>query len=83
MDLPGVPSAVLEELKAAAREAGLSRLALVGGVVRDWLLHCSHGRHWTGVPDLDWVVEGEAAQLASVLQRRCGSQRITGARSPV
>ena len=39
MDLPGVPSAVLEELKAAAREAGLSRLALVGGVVRDWLLH--------------------------------------------
>ena len=78
MDLPGVPSAVLGELKAAAREAGLSRLALVGGVVRDWLLHSGHGRPWTGVPDLDWVVEGEAAQLAAVLQRRCGSQRVTG-----
>ena len=49
----------------------------MGGVVRDWLLHRRHGRPWAGVPDLDWVVEGEAARLASALQCRFGSQRVT------
>ena len=77
MELPGVPSAVLEALKGAALDAGMPRLALVGGVVRDLLLHRHHGRPWVGVPDLDWVVEGQAARLASVLQDRCGLQRVT------
>ena len=77
MKLPGVPIAVLDDLKAAALDAGMPRLALVGGVVRDWLLHRRHGRPWAGVPDLDWVVEGEAARLASALQCRFGSQRVT------
>ena len=77
MELPGVPSAVLEALKGAALDAGMPRLALVGGVVRDLLLHRHHGRPWVGVPDLDWVVEGQAARLASVLQDRCGPQRVT------
>ena len=77
MELPGVPIAVLDDLRAAALDAGMPRLALVGGVVRDWLLHRRHGRPWAGVPDLDWVVEGEAARLASALQCRFGSQRVT------
>ena len=77
MELPGVPIAVLDDLKAAALDAGMPRLALGGGVVRDWLLHRRHGRPWGGVPDLDWVVEGEAARLASALQCRFGSQRVT------
>ena len=77
MELQGVPIAVLDDLKGAALDAGMQRLALVGGVVRDWLLHRRHGRPWAGVPDLDWVVEGDAARLASVLQTRCGTQRVT------
>ena len=77
MELPGVSSAVLEALKSAALDAGIPRLALVGGVVRDLLLHRCLGRPWADVPDLDWVVEGEAARLAAVLQSRCGSQRVT------
>ena len=77
MELPGVPSGVFEALKGAVREAEMSRLALVGGVVRDLLLHRRHGRPWTGVPDLDWVVEGEASRLAEVLMTRCGPQRVT------
>jgi len=77
MELPGVPIAVLDDLKAAALDAGMPRLALVGGVVRDWLLHQRQGLPWAGVPDLDWVVEGDAAHLAFVLQTRCGSQRVT------
>ena len=77
MELPGVSSAVLEALKSAALDAGIPRLALVGGVVRDLLLHRRLGRPWAGVPDLDWVVEGEAARLAAVLRSRCGPQRVT------
>ena len=38
MDLPAVPSALLDALRAAAMEAGVPRLALVGGVVRELLL---------------------------------------------
>ena len=77
MELQGVPIAVLDDLKGAALDAGMPRLALVGGVVRDWLLHRRQGRPWVGVPDLDWVVEGDAARLASVLQTRCGMERVT------
>lgn len=76
MDLPGVPSSVLEVLQGAARALGIPRLALVGGVVRDQLLHQRCGRAWSGVPDLDWVVEGDAAALVAELVRQFGSQRI-------
>ena len=77
MDLPGVPSSVLEALQAAARSLGIPRLALVGGVVRDQLLHQRCGRVWSGVPDLDWVVEGDAAALVAELGRQHGSERIS------
>ena len=76
MDLPGVPSSVLEALQGAARSLGIPRLALVGGVVRDQLLHQCCGRSWSGVSDLDWVVEGDAASLVAELGRQFGSQRI-------
>ena len=78
MDLPGVPSSVLEALQGAARSLGIPRLALVGGVVRDQLLHQRCGRTWLGVPDLDWVVEGDAAALVAELSSQVGSQRLTG-----
>ena len=77
MDLPGVPSSVLEALQGAARSLGIPRLALVGGVVRDQLLHQRCGGAWSGVDDLDWVVEGDAAALVAELVRQVGSERIT------
>jgi len=62
MQLPGVPPALLQRLVAAA--AG-RRLALVGGAVRDLLLHRVHNDPWRGLPDLDLVVEGHAAEIAA------------------
>ena len=53
-DLPGLPPSLPPLLLAAA--AG-DRLALVGGAVRDLLLHRVHKDPWQGVPDLDLVVE--------------------------
>ena len=43
------------------------RLALVGGVVRDLLLHRHHQDPWRGLPDLDLVVEGSGAALVEQL----------------
>ena len=77
MDLPGVPSSVLEALQGAAQALGIPRLALVGGVVRDQQLHQRCGRAWSGVPDLDWVVEGDDAALVQELSRQLGSDRIS------
>ena len=65
MEIPGVPPQLLEALIAAA--AG-QRLALVGGAVRDLLLHREHNDPWRGLPDLDLVVEGQAADLVERLE---------------
>ena len=60
----GVPPALIDALVAAAAGA---RLALVGGAVRDLLLHHQHRDPWRGLPDLDLVVEGEARHLVERL----------------
>ena len=60
----------LEKLKG-------KRVAIVGGAVRDGLLHERQGRPWAGVPDLDWVLEGDAMGLAAELVKRCGKERVT------
>jgi poly(A) polymerase len=83
MQLPGVPPALLQCLVRAA--AG-RRLALVGGAVRDLLLHRVHNDPWRGLPDLDLVVEGDAAEiaagtppapaLAAALRRDLGPERV-------
>ena len=72
-----MPKRLLEELREAAVSVGVQRLALVGGVVRDLLLHQRFGRDWSGVSDLDCVVEGDAAALAAELVRRCSADRLT------
>ena len=64
-----MPPSLAFELRCAAQDAGVTRLALVGGVVRDLLLHQQHGGPWAGVPDLDLVVEGNALALTEVLMQ--------------
>ena len=87
-ELPGIPPALLELLLQA--QAG-GRLALVGGAVRDLLLHRVHNDPWRGVPDLDLVVEtpllpghpddadvAGAHRLARRLRQRMGPMVVTG-----
>jgi poly(A) polymerase len=64
MEIPDVPKPLLEVLIQAAAGA---RCALVGGVVRDLLLHRHHEDPWRGLPDLDLVIEGRAADLVQRL----------------
>jgi poly(A) polymerase len=51
---PGVPITLWPSLIAAA---GPLRIFLVGGAVRDWLLHHVHLDPWRGLLDLDLVIE--------------------------
>lgn len=64
--LPGLSPRLMALLSEAA---GPDRLALVGGAVRDLLRHQLHNDPWTGLPDLDLVVEdlGAAATAATAL----------------
>ncbi len=64
MQIPDVPQPLLSALK---RAAGTRRCALVGGAVRDLLLHRHHEDPWRGLPDLDLVVEGRAVDLLQPL----------------
>ena len=64
MEIPDVPKPLLEALTQAAAD---KRCALVGGVVRDLLLHRHHEDPWRALPDLDLVVEGRAADLVQRL----------------
>jgi len=66
VQIPDVPPQLLAALVEAA--AG-QRLALVGGVVRDLLLHRHHQDPWRGLPDLDLVVEGQAEDLVDSIRQ--------------
>ena len=66
MDLPGVPTSLINAMALCAHD---QRLALVGGAVRDLLLHRVHNDPWRGVPDLDLVVDGQARDLVARLRR--------------
>lgn len=58
LELPGVPPSLWPALREAA--AG-ETIALVGGAVRDWLLHHQHLDPWRGLVDLDLVIEASDA----------------------
>ncbi len=76
MERPGLPVQLLPALQASASAAGITRLALVGGAVRDALLHDQHGDPWRTLPDLDLVIEGLASEFAAALEQDYGDQRV-------
>ena len=77
MHLPGIPESVLLALQEQARLQGGVRLALVGGAVRDALLHHNHRDPWRHLPDLDLVVEGSTEAFALGLRQRLGTERVS------
>ena len=72
--LPGIPPDLIPSLVAQVNGAG--RLALVGGAVRDALLHNVHEVRLKTLPDLDFVYEGSCSELASGLQETLGMVRV-------
>ena len=77
IDSSGLPGALLAALLDQAQRAGVGRLALVGGVVRDVLLHHVHGDPWREPPDLDLLLEGSCIEFVQLLQDAFGPERLT------
>ena len=65
--LPSVGDLPAELIQLLVESAGPQRLALVGGAVRDLLLHRVHNDPWRGLPDLDLVIEGSAVAMVQRL----------------
>jgi poly(A) polymerase len=80
VQIPGVPQVLLEAI-AAAQEAVApgAPVALVGGAVRDVLLHRVHNDPWRGLLDLDLVVEGSGAALVDQLAQEFANRGLAGA----
>ena len=80
MQIPGVPAVVLEAIAAAQQALSPGApVALVGGAVRDVLLHRVHNDPWRGLPDLDLVVEGSGAALVDQLALELAQRGFDGA----
>jgi len=80
VQIPGVPAVVLEAIVAAQQALSPgSPVALVGGVVRDVLLHRVHNDPWRGLLDLDLVVEGSGAALVEQLALELAQRGFDGA----
>jgi poly(A) polymerase len=65
IELLDLPRPLHAALLAAAQQ---QPCALVGGAVRDLLLHHRHRDPWRGLPDLDLVVEGSASLWVDALR---------------
>ncbi len=80
MQIPGVPQVLLEAIAAAQQAvAPGAPVALVGGAVRDVLLHRVHNDPWRGLLDLDLVVEGSGAALVEPLAQALAQRGFDGA----
>ena len=74
--LQGIPPGVLKAITHQWQIVGTGCLALVGGAVRDALLHHSHQHPWRDLPDLDLLVEGSSESLAQSLRQWLGPERV-------
>jgi len=72
LDIPGVSPFLLQALG----QLSMGPVALVGGAVRDLLLHRVHHDPWRGLPDLDLVVEGAPADLLEALVGQLGPSLV-------
>ena len=76
IDGSALPTALIAALLDQAQRLGVSRLALVGGVVRDVMLHHVHRDPWREPPDLDLLLEGSSVDFVQQLQEQFGDVRV-------
>ena len=68
---------LLKNLVKAADQAGIKRVALVGGIIRDHLMNITLDQSQTKFYDLDLIVEDEPEKLAKTLSNILGTSRVT------
>ncbi len=77
VDAPGLPRDLIASLVDQADFAGVRRLSLVGGAVRDLMLHHVHRDPWRALPDLDLLLEGSSVDFVQHLQDHFGPERVS------
>ena len=77
IESPGLPGPLLVSLVEQAQGAGVARLALVGGAVRDSMLNHLHCDPWREPPDLDFLLEGSCVDFVQHLQNQFGPERLS------
>ena len=68
---------LLTNFQQIAQESGIRRLALVGGLVRDQLIHEKSEKDPGIYSDIDLIVEVPALELAQAIQLKLGNQRAS------
>ena len=77
IDGPGFPGSLVFALVDQAQSVGVSRLALVGGAVRDLLLYHLNRDRWRELPDLDLLLEGSSIDFVKHVQDQFGDERLS------
>ncbi len=75
-DLSNLPTQLLLTFYQTGTEIGIKRLGIVGGAVRDNLLHSLGKEPLRAPPDIDIVIEGSAKDLAEALLLKLGEDRV-------
>ncbi len=75
--LSKLPKGLLATLKEAAKNPNIGRIAIVGGLIRDQLIHQIHKVPLSKLRDIDLVVEGSVENLAKQLELSLGTARVS------
>ncbi len=75
--LPDLPKNLFDILNKASSKAGISRVALVGGAVRDLCFHIFFNGPLPELQDLDFIVEGSASRLAKEIKNYIDHCRLS------
>ena len=75
-NIPGLPKSLLPVFKTAAKEAGIKRIAIVGGLIRDIILCDIYSKDFNEFQDIDIAIEGSASLLAQTIQNQLGVKRV-------
>ncbi len=74
--LPGFEEDLVKVLKIAKRRAKISRIAFVGGIIRDQLIKNFHNLPSSKYKDIDLIVEGSANKLGEEIQSIIGTEKV-------
>ena len=75
-NFPVLTEALLKNLVKAADQAGIDRIALVGGIVRDHLINITFKQSQNKFYDIDLIIEESPRKLAEKIRSLLGPSRV-------
>ena len=72
-----IPTDLIAILQSEAKKFKDQRIALIGGSVRDYLLHSYFKEPLRGLKDIDILIEGSAYDLAKKIETSLGKERVS------